>query len=476
MKLFLSRILSLTVGILLLVQLLYPGFVWGEHPINSDFPEEELKEYLKSAASTLAIPGLSVAVSRHGELLYSQGFGKDITPDTIFYIGSISKSFTGLGIMQLVEQGAVELDASVSTYLPAFTVSDKITVRHLLSHTSGMTEFGYMANLPLNSTFDELIKDMNRMTLTNIPGEQFSYFNQNYSLLGAIIESTSGKTYEEYMETNVLSPLGLNQTSVRGVVDVTGHLSVFGFSVPRDEPFKRYDLPAGYITSTVNDLIKYLDAIQSRNPLLGLTAQGVEVLLDAQPYGMGWMASPFAGHSAIHHGGSLPGYVANAIMLPDEGYNITLLANKNHLMSAMFMYPELANGIVAILTNQHPPNPFGRIWVFRILMLLFAWNAFSILRSLIRLVQSTQQHALSKRVRAIVFNLALPMAIVYFIPIGSRALLGRGMTWPLAFLMMPDLLSWLFVGMASHVLTAVIHLSHALKEHRTPTSRSLLRK
>ena len=174
-------------------------------------------------------------------------------------------------------------------------------------------------------------------------------------------------------------------------------------------------------------------------------------------------------YQAVHHGGSLPGYVANAIMLTEEGYNITFLTNKNHLMSAMFMYPELSNGIVSILTNQEPPNPFNRIWIFRILLVFFAWNVFTISRKLIRLALSTQQRSMSQRVRAVILNLALPAAVFLLIPIGSPVLLGRGMTWRLAFLMMPDLLGWLFVGMASHVLTAVVHLSHAYKEYRTRT-------
>lgn len=461
--------LSIAIGFAMLIQFALPGLAWGERPMNTGFPEEELHTYIKNAASTLGLPGLSVAVSRQGELLFSEGYGNGITPDTIFYIGSISKSFTALAIMQLAEQGIVDLDTSVSTYLPAFKVSDKITVRHLLNQTSGMTEFGYMANLPTDATFDELIADMNGLTLTNTPGEQFAYFNQNYSLLGAVIEATIGKTYDEYIEDHVLSPLNLSQTSVRGRVDVPGHLSLYGISFPRTEPFLKYDLPGGFITSTVNDLIKYLDAIQSRDPVLGISPDGVQMLLDAQPYGMGWMTGSFAGHRAVHHGGSLPGYVANAIMLTEEGYNITFLTNKNHLMSAMFMYPELSNGIVSILTNQEPPNPFNRIWIFRILLVFFAWNVFTISRKLIHLALSTQQRSMSQRVRAVILNLALPAAVFLLIPIGSHALLGRGMTWRLAFLMMPDLLGWLFVGMASHVLTAAIHLSHAFKEYRTRT-------
>ena len=463
--------LWLVAGTALLMQLVFPGFAWGEGPVNTDFPAEELSAYIKSAARTLSLPGLSVAVSRNGELLFSQAYGKGITPDTIFYIGSITKSFTGLAIMQLVEGGILDLDVSVSTYLPAFTVSDKITIRHLLNQTSGMTEFGYMVNLRPDASFDDLIADMNRMTLTNVPGEQFAYFNQNYSLLGAVIEATSGKTYEEYMEDHVLSPLGLSQTSVRGRVDVPGHLSVFGLSVPRTEPFLRYDLPGGFITSTVNDMITYLDAIQSRDPVLGISPDGVEMLLDAQPYGMGWMTGSFAGHQAIQHGGSLPGYVVNAIMLTDEGYNITFLTNKNHLMSAFFMYPELSNGIVSVLTNQQPPNPFNRIWIFRFLLVLFAWNVVSISQGLIRLVRSTQQRTFYERIRAAALNLALPVAVFLLVPVGARAVLGRGMTWRLAFLLMPDMLLWLLVGMTSHVLTAVVHLSNAIKDHGSSSSR-----
>jgi CubicO group peptidase (beta-lactamase class C family) len=465
MKSTLSRVLlCIAIGTTLLTLILSPLYARADDLTTTHFPEEELHSYIQDATSKLSLPGMAVAISQNGELLFSEGYGNDISPDTIFYIGSISKSFTALAIMQLVEQKLISLDTSVSTYLSEFKVSDDITIRHLLNQTSGMSEAGYMPSLPPSASFDELIADMNNMTLTNTPGEEFVYFNQNYSLLGAVVEAVSQQPYPDYMQDYVFHPLGLTKTSAKGVIEIPGHMSFFGFSIPRVEPFSNYDLPGGYITSTVNDMISYLDLIQSRDSVLGISPDAVELLLGTAPYGMGWMSGTFAGHQAVHHGGSLPGYVADAIMLTEEGYNITFLTNKNHLTSGFFMYPEFSRGIVSILTNQSPANPFNRIWIFRVLFVLFILNLFSITRNIVRQIKSKREYTLAKRFKAILFNLAIPISVYLLVPIASYNLLGRGMTWQLAFLLLPDLIGWLFIGMASHIIIASIHITKAIKE------------
>ena len=452
-------------GLMLVALLLAMTLLAGLSPATSvassgaaDFPEAQLQEYLERTARAIGLPSLCVEVSYRGETVFAYARGEGVTTDTLFYIGSISKSFTALAIMQLVESGSIDLDSPVSRYLPEFRVSEQITVRHLLNQVSGMTDLDYIPALPWEATFDDLIADMNTMSLRHVPGTTFAYFNQNYSLLGAMVEKVSGQAYETYVQERILNPLGLERTYLRGEVDVTGHLSAFTMSVPRYEPFPQYDLPGGYISSSISDLVKYLNMMATQDAKLGVSRAGLELMMQTDPYGMGWMWGTIAGRPAVHHGGSLPGYVANSVMLTEDGYNIALMTNKNQLLYSLFFYPDLTRGIVSIITDQQPPDRLYLAWVFRALLPLAALNLFFAYRKSWRLFRGATPMPRAKRITRIALNLVIPVAIIMLIPNIVAVVLGRGMTWQLAFYMMPDMLIWMTLGILSNVAEAAAHL------------------
>ncbi len=452
-------------GLMLVALLLAMTLLAGLSPATSvassgaaDFPEAQLQEYLERTARAIGLPSLCVEVSYRGETVFAYARGEGVTTDTLFYIGSISKSFTALAIMQLVESGSIDLDSPVSRYLPEFRVSEQITVRHLLNQVSGMTDLDYIPALPWEATFDDLIADMNTMSLRHVPGTTFAYFNQNYSLLGAMVEKVSGQAYETYVQERILNPLGLERTYLRGEVDVTGHLSAFTMSVPRYEPFPQYDLPGGYISSSISDLVKYLNMMATQDAKLGVSRAGLELMMQTDPYGMGWMWGTIAGRPAVHHGGSLPGYVANSVMLTEDGYNIALMTNKNQLLYSLFFYPDLTRGIVSIITDQQPPDRLYLAWVFRALLPLAVLNLFFAYRKSWRLFRGATPMPRAKRITRIALNLVIPVAIIMLIPNIVAVVLGRGMTWQLAFYMMPDMLIWMTLGILSNVAEAAVHL------------------
>lgn len=387
-------------SVLLMLTFIHFYSIHAEASSNKLPMEDELDEYIQQTIDKLAIPGMTVAISHQGELMYSKVFGDDINVDTRFYIGSTTKTFTALAVMQLVEQGMINLNESVSTYLDDFVVSDQITVWHLLHHVSGMTEFEYMANLSPQSHFNDLIEDMKGMSLRYEPGEYFSYFNPNYSLLGAIVERVSGQSYPEYIKEHIINPLGLENTSVIGEVDTPGHLSFFGFSKKRKEPHLQYDLPAGFITSTSVDLARFLEAVRMKDPVIGVSPEGIEQMMSSGIfYGMGLMIGEISGRPAVHHGGSLPGYTSNAIMLLEDEYSIAFLINKNHMLNAFLFYPDLTNGIVSLLTEQEPSSRVQYYWVYRLLIVLFAvtiiYNIIKISRMITRpKLQTVRQYYL----------------------------------------------------------------------------------
>ncbi|MFN7249717.1 MAG: serine hydrolase domain-containing protein [Anaerobacillus sp.] len=450
----------------LLISFLLFHFLTTEASSTNLSTEDVLDQYINDRIKKLGVPGMSVAISHKGELIYSQSFGEEITKETRFYIGSTSKTFTALAVMQLVEQGKIDLDHSVSTYLDDFTVSNKITVRNLLHHLSGMTELDYISSLPPHVGFSDLIEDMNKMSLTYEPGEQFAYFNPNYSLLGAIIESVSGQSYIEYIEDQIINPLGLEHTSVKGEVDTPGHLSFFGFSIQRNEPHIQYDLPAGFITSTSEDLVRFLEALRMKQPTVGVSSEAIEEMMSGHPfYGMGLIISDIAGRPAVHHGGSLPGYTSNAIMLVEDDYSIAFLINKNHLLNGLVFYPDLTNGIVSILTDQEPPSRVNYFWIYRLLIILFAatfiYNMIKAGNMIFRPVQKTVR----QRLTAGIVNSAIAVAMIILIPFVVPLIMQRGMTWELAFFLAPDMIAWLFLAIVIHFLESTIHFGFIIKHY-----------
>ncbi|OIJ15572.1 hypothetical protein BKP35_00830 [Anaerobacillus arseniciselenatis] len=428
--------------------------------------KEKLDQYIENTAKKLAIPGMTVAISHNGELIYSEAFGKDVHQDTRFYIGSTSKTFTALAVMQLVEQGNIDLDQSVTTYLQDFTVSDQITVRHLLQHISGMTEFEFISSLPEDAQFSDLLQDMNQMSLTYQPGEQFSYFNPNYSLLGAIIENTSGQSYIDYVENHIIQPLGLQNTSLIGEVDTNGHLSFFGFSIKRTEPHIKYDLPAGFITSTAEDVVRFLEAIQMKDPVVGVSPEGIDEMTSSKSfYGMGLMIGEIAGRPAVFHGGALPGYTSDAVILTEDGYSIAYLINKNHLVNGFIFNPAITKGIVSILTEQEPPSNVNYFWIYRLLIILFAVTIVYNTIKIAKMISRPEQKSVKQRLTAAIVNLVIPIATFIAIPILAAMIMQRGMTWELAFLLMPDMISWLFIALAIHLIQSVIHFAFIFKHY-----------
>ena len=456
-------------GILLIGILLMGGTgIMGAAP-SEDRPGQ-LDRYLDRYQRTMVIPQMAVAVMREGELVYSRSWGEGVDGRTRFYIGSISKSVTGLAVMQLVEQGLIDLDQPVSAYIPEFTVSDEITVRHLLHHVSGMTEFDFAPNLPPGASRAELVQSLNGMTPTYAPGEVFSYFNPNYSLLGYLVERISGQSYPDYLEENIFAPLGLNRFNARGRVDVIGHQSFFGFSREREEPFLVYDLPSGYIAASAEDLARYLEAVRTRDPALGVSEEGIQQMESSSQvgsYGMGWFTGSYAERPSVHHGGSLPGYVSDGVMLTEDGYSIAFLANKNHMIHAVFLYPDLVEGIAAILTDQVATDRLTLHWVYRLFGVFFVLSVLSNLWKSLKGLFFPKPMTRTWRILGMVVNLTIPVVVFFLVPYVSKAVLQRGFDWTIAFLLVPDFLLWLAIGMGFHVIDALVHGLHLLLETGT---------
>lgn len=332
---------------------------------------ETIDNYITQQMSELDIPGVAIGIVRGDQIVYTQGYGvaddagRAMTSDTPFLIASLSKPITALGIMQLVEEGKINLDAPVQTYLPWFRVADeevssKITVRHLLHQTSGFDEReSYIRNLNTDSSDDALAKSiraLNTAELNFTPGEAFEYTNTNYDILGLLIQTVSGQPYEQYVEEKIFTPLDMDQsyTSLDGARAgkmTRGYYPFFGFTTAYDHlmPYSRIVKPSAGLFSSAEDLTHFLIAHLNQgqyqgNPILsdkGITTlhtPGIQFSENAG-YAMGWTVFSFSDMApatlnnsvptALSHAGEWVGYTSLLVFIPELETGIVLLMNKH---------------------------------------------------------------------------------------------------------------------------------------------------
>lgn len=335
---------------------------------------KSIDAYITQQMHELDIPGVAIGIVRGNQAAYVQGYGvaddtgRAMTPDTPFLIASLSKSITAVGIMQLVEAGKIDLDAPVQTYLPWFRVADEdrssqITVRHLLHQTSGFDEReSYLRNLNTDLSDDALemsIRALSTAELNFTPGESFEYTNTNYDILGLIIQTVSGQSYETYVEEKIFAPLDMDHsyTSLEDARagDMTrGYYPFFGFTTAYDHlmPYSRIVKPSAGLFSSAEDLTHYLIAhlndgryqdnvILSSEGMMELHTSGIQ---DGENtgYAMGWSVFLFPDMAPATPDGSVPTGVTHA----GEWVGYT---------SLLVFIPELETGIV-LLMNKHDPT------------------------------------------------------------------------------------------------------------------------
>jgi CubicO group peptidase (beta-lactamase class C family) len=340
---------------------------------ESDEELQKIDSYVLRQMKDLDIPGVAIGIVRGDQVVYMQGYGvaddtgRAMTPDTPFLIASLSKSITALGVMQMVEEGKINLDAPVQTYLPWFQVADEevsstITVRHLLHQTSGFDEReSYVRNLNTNPSVDALeksIRALNTSGLNFTPGEAFEYTNTNYDILGLLIQTVSGQSYEEYIEENIFAPLDMTQSytsleDARAGNMTRGYYPFFGITTAYDHlmPYSRIVKPSAGLFSSAEDLTHYLiahlndgqyqgSAILSSEGMNQLHTPGIQFSAN-EGYAMGWSVFSFPDMApatpddsvptGLTHAGEWVGYTSLLVFIPELETGIVLLMNKHDL-------------------------------------------------------------------------------------------------------------------------------------------------
>jgi CubicO group peptidase (beta-lactamase class C family) len=473
---------------------------------------DAIDTFVESTMRDSGLPGVELGIVQGDQIVHVRGFGvadpggRPVTPQTPFRIGSNTKGFTALAIMQLVEQGKVELDAPVQRYLPWFRLTttaaaSQITVRQLLDHTSGIPAsalYGSWAEPDL--TLEAYGRQLASVSIDRPVGSSFEYSNANFSLAGLIVEAVSGQRYADYVQQHIFNPLDMTHTSARpddqqrqGLSD--GYNWWFGMGpIPAHEPFSQSNLPAAFITSTAEDMAHY-DIAQLNGGRYGstqvLSAQGIERMHAPNPNtdniapaaehggaGLGWARLELHGVPFVTHTGETFSFKSVQLLDLEHRWGIVLLTNAtNQLPSNDEPYRALYSGILSRVEGWDTPSAGPSLHtlyllVDAVLLLVSAWIVWMLLRLpgwYRRLEQSEGSSGRPLRIGATGLRCALEI-VIPLVLLKAMSVFLDDSPWSVVVLAAPDLGRWAIVAAALVILTGLGHtflLAWSLWRHRT---------
>jgi CubicO group peptidase (beta-lactamase class C family) len=347
---------------------------------------EHIDTYLQKQMKEQAIAGLAYVIVQGEEIVHSKAFGKadigeKLTTNTPMKLASLSKSFTALAIMQLVDQGKVDLDAIIKRYIPWFRLKDEeaaasITIRHLLNQTSGLPSEVVIGNDLMNKSLEETVRLMKKVDPIQPAGTKFEYSNLNYVSLGLVVEYVLGIQLADYIETHILTPLNMND-SYTSIEEAKKHslskdfTSWFGMLLPTKSLLS--DLPnflaSGYMVSSAEDMGNYLLMYMNQGETKGQTvvskkavqtmqtpAKVAEMTLNDEYFGqyaMGWWEREVQGIRVVGHSGDLPSVArTDMYILPEKQMGIVILTNTNTGRFAPGDSHISTDGVISMLSGK----------------------------------------------------------------------------------------------------------------------------
>jgi D-alanyl-D-alanine carboxypeptidase len=337
----------------------------------------------KGVLRDISAAGFSVAVVRDGQPVLAKGYGyADLAErvpaaaNTIYRLASITKQFTAAAILHLAEEGQLSLDDRISDYLPDYPASGRrITIRNLLSHTSGLSDVAVIPLLEeaggVGYTRDQIIDLVASQPLDFEPETGHSYSNVGFMLAGVVIEQVTGTSYADYLTNEVLRPLGLDQTSFCPDEQPRADRWAHGYDLqygnwPRALRLGRAPAfidpapinmevvsAAGGLCSTVTDLARWPGLLRSfLDPASHREMSRPTVLSDGTkvPYGLGLQIREFGSHPAVSHGGVVTGFISVVADFPEEGVTVAILVNSRLLNLELGV--ELANRVLGAVFDE----------------------------------------------------------------------------------------------------------------------------
>ncbi|MHA1281359.1 MAG: serine hydrolase domain-containing protein [Promethearchaeota archaeon] len=336
--------------------------------MNSDF--KKLDSLIKADMKKFKIPGLSLGIVKENNILLKKGFGFAdlenkilVKPNTVFRFASISKTFTAIGIMQLWEKNLINLDDNINEYIPKGSIYYKnnknlsITIKHLLTHTSGIGELLKLTDLfkiphfannnpkkiySLERIFNRKIK------LKTAPGTKWAYANFGYMLLGYILEQITGKEFSEYMIENIFNPLEMKNTDFKRSERVRP-LQAKGYKYKKGKFIEfgtelQTQMPQGSLYSSIEDMTKFAICLLNYGLFGGkhiIKKETLEMMWKSQyslddrlpAMGYGFFIHDYENFTILNHGGSINGYLSELYLIPEENLGIIVAINQNSLFN-----------------------------------------------------------------------------------------------------------------------------------------------
>ena len=371
----------------------YESTGYGPEPTAAldDATVAKIETSVEEIMASGQVPGAAVGIVKNGELVYAQGFGvaelgsdEPVTPDSVFAMGSVAKTPTALAIMQLVADGKIDLDAPVTEYLPDFTLADpdlgEVTIRRLLSHTAGMPDpIDWLAeyqdeNLRSDeAALDDYVRSLSDQSLTFRPGKDWAYSSTGFDILGDVVAQVSGRTFEDYLQAKVLTPLGMKDSSyllgdvdpakltAPHMYDENGKAAMLDFF-----PYTRAHAPSGMLYSNVNDMARFAIANMNQGTLDGarvLPASAYDEMWAPQAaspwaemfgptvsnYALGWWVGEFNGHRIIGNYGTEFGFQSHFGMFPDDDMAVIAMVNLFDPEAGTFYAYDIGNAVAEAL-------------------------------------------------------------------------------------------------------------------------------
>ncbi|TAF83041.1 MAG: class A beta-lactamase-related serine hydrolase [Runella slithyformis] len=321
------------------------------HPTNKAFAQKlnmKIDSIIHNVFKDKNGPGGVFMVSKNGKPIYEKSFGKanieldvNLTTDYVFQIGSMTKQFTAIAVLMLEEQGKLNTSDTITKYIPDYPNGNKITIHHLLTHTSGIKDFTKMKSLreiaQKEMTPKMLVDFFKNEAVDFEPGEKFDYNNSGYVLLGHMIELVSGETYEDFVTKHIFQKVGMNQSRYatdRQIINKraygyqkkeSGYVNktLINFSVP---------FSSGSLMSSLSDMLKWQDALNKNVLLKAENSQKAFKTYKLNSgedftYGYGWHIREMNGVASREHGGSIFGFKSMGVYIPSEDIYVIGFSN-----------------------------------------------------------------------------------------------------------------------------------------------------
>ncbi|MEI4801860.1 serine hydrolase domain-containing protein [Bacillus sp. NPDC077411] len=453
------RLCMLMIAIILAVS----GFIPKIANAESSEKIQKIEQFVEEQRSISKIPGISLVIVEKGKTVYQKGFGyadvkakTPVTSNTLFEIGSTTKAFTGLAILQLEKEGLLKQSDDVRKYIPWLELKyngepQTITLNQLLHHTSGIAS-NSITQIPESNADNALeltVRKLLNQQLNRKPGSSFEYATINYDILGLVIESVTKQPYDIYMKKQILEPIGMKDSfvglhQVQSTEMASGYKRGFMKEQYYTPPIYRGNIPAGYLISNTNDIAKWMKLQLGNDPSNTIDKQliqeshipdqSVEPFDKDTYYASGWAVIKKNEKQYIFHAGENPTFTSYFIMQPDEQLGVAILSNMNTNFTTA-----IGEGVMDLwegnnVTNHHSDNyqkldRFVTILciVVGCLGLFFILLSLRIIRKLVR-KQRVRTSLNAKRILLLSIHTLIVAAILTLTIMFPKILLG-GWSW-----------------------------------------------